>query len=179
MNYRGRIAPSPTGYLHLGHARTFWIAQERARQNGGTLIFRNEDLDAARCKAEFVSAMFEDLRWFGLQWQEGRIVRGVLGPTPKASAASFTSRPLKRCGQAVFFTPAPVRARMSSGRCKRPTRVTMNPSIPEPAAETPQLRTRKPRSIGVSGFRRSEEHTSELQSRGLTSYAVFCLKKKT
>jgi glutamyl/glutaminyl-tRNA synthetase len=69
--YRGRLAPSPTGYLHLGHARTFWTAQERARQRGGTLVLRNEDLDSARCKSEFVAAMIEDLRWFGLEWQEG------------------------------------------------------------------------------------------------------------
>jgi len=69
--YRGRIAPSPTGYLHLGHARTFWIAQERAKERGGTLILRNEDLDRDRCKPEFVSAMTEDLQWFGFQWDEG------------------------------------------------------------------------------------------------------------
>ena len=79
-HYRGRLAPSPTGYLHLGHARTFWIAQERARQNGGTLILRNEDLDPVRCKPEFVSAMFEDLRWFGFQWQEGPDCGGAFGP---------------------------------------------------------------------------------------------------
>ena len=41
--YHGRIAPSPTGYLHLGHARTFWTAYERTRAAGGTLVFRNED----------------------------------------------------------------------------------------------------------------------------------------
>ncbi|HRG55223.1 MAG TPA: glutamate--tRNA ligase family protein, partial [Lacunisphaera sp.] len=43
-NYRGRLAPSPTGLLHLGHARTFWTAQERARAAGGTLLLRNDDL---------------------------------------------------------------------------------------------------------------------------------------
>lgn len=69
--YRGRLAPSPTGYLHLGHARTFWIAQERARAHGGTLILRNEDLDRNRCRPHFVTAMIEDLKWFGFQWQEG------------------------------------------------------------------------------------------------------------
>jgi glutamyl/glutaminyl-tRNA synthetase len=69
--YRGRIAPSPTGLLHLGHARTFLIAAERARQAGGVLVFRNEDLDRERCRPEFVSAMFEDLRWLGIQWDEG------------------------------------------------------------------------------------------------------------
>ena len=70
-SYRGRLAPSPTGYLHLGHARTFLIAAERAREFGGELIFRNEDLDPDRCRPEYVSAMCEDLRWIGLQWTEG------------------------------------------------------------------------------------------------------------
>jgi glutamyl-tRNA synthetase len=65
------MAPSPTGLLHLGHARTFWIAQERARRNKGTLILRNEDIDRARCRPEFVCSMTEDLKWFGLAWQEG------------------------------------------------------------------------------------------------------------
>jgi glutamyl-tRNA synthetase len=79
-HYRGRLAPSPTGFLHLGHARTFWAAQERARASGGTLILRNEDLDHARCKPEFVAAMFEDLRWFGLEWDEGPDVGGEFTP---------------------------------------------------------------------------------------------------
>jgi glutamyl/glutaminyl-tRNA synthetase len=67
-NYRGRLAPSPTGYLHLGHARTFWIAAQRARAARGTLLLRNDDLDRARCRPEFVIAMQEDLRWLGLTW---------------------------------------------------------------------------------------------------------------
>jgi len=70
-SYRGRLAPSPTGYLHLGHARTFWVAWQRARAAHGKLIFRNEDLDYQRCKPEFVQAMYEDLHWLGLDWDEG------------------------------------------------------------------------------------------------------------
>jgi glutamyl/glutaminyl-tRNA synthetase len=70
-SYRGRLAPSPTGYLHLGHARTFWVAWQRARAAQGKLIFRNEDLDYQRCKPEFVRAMYEDLHWLGLDWDEG------------------------------------------------------------------------------------------------------------
>lgn len=69
--YRGRLAPSPTGYLHLGHASTFWIAQQRATAAGGSLILRNDDLDRARCRSEFVTAMIEDMQWFGLRWSEG------------------------------------------------------------------------------------------------------------
>src|SRR3954453_17369287 len=69
-NSRGRIAPSPTGYLHVGHAATFWRAQERARAAGGELILRVEDIDAARCQPEFREALIEDLRWFGFRWKE-------------------------------------------------------------------------------------------------------------
>ena len=80
MSYRGRIAPSPTGYLHLGHARTFLIAAERAQQAGGALVFRNEDLDSDRCRPEFVFAMYEDLRWLGLRWDEGPDCGGIAAP---------------------------------------------------------------------------------------------------
>jgi len=77
--YRGRLAPSPTGFLHLGHARTFWVAWQRARASGGKLVFRNEDLDYQRCKPEFVSAMYEDLRWLGLDWDEGPDLSSLSG----------------------------------------------------------------------------------------------------
>jgi glutamyl/glutaminyl-tRNA synthetase len=68
MNYVGRIAPSPTGLLHLGHARTFWIAQQRAHAAHGQLLLRDEDLDRQRSRLEFSSAMKEDLRWLGITW---------------------------------------------------------------------------------------------------------------
>ena len=78
--YRGRLAPSPTGFLHLGHARTFWIAQQRALAARGTLILRDEDLDRDRSQPHFRRAMMEDLRWLGLLWQEGPDVGGPFGP---------------------------------------------------------------------------------------------------
>lgn len=78
--YRGRLAPSPTGFLHLGHARTFWTAQERTRAARGILVLRNEDLDGPRCKPEFVTALYEDLRWFGFEWQEGPDCGGPFAP---------------------------------------------------------------------------------------------------
>jgi glutamyl-tRNA synthetase len=79
-NYRGRLAPSPTGYLHLGHARTFWVAQERSRDARGTLILRNDDLDRARCRPEFVSAALDDLRWLEFHWAEGPDIGGSHAP---------------------------------------------------------------------------------------------------
>ena len=71
---RGRLAPTPTGYLHVGHARTFALAAARAAS--GTLIYRTEDLDAGRCRPEFAAAAIEDLRWLGLKWTEGPDVGG-------------------------------------------------------------------------------------------------------
>jgi glutamyl-tRNA synthetase len=78
--YRGRLAPSPTGYLHIGHARTFWIAQKRAVAAGGILVLRNDDIDAVRAKMDFAEAMIEDMRWLGLRWQEGPDCGGPFGP---------------------------------------------------------------------------------------------------
>jgi glutamyl/glutaminyl-tRNA synthetase len=78
--YRGRLAPSPTGLLHLGHASTFLTAYERARDAHGTLVLRNEDLDAQRSKPEFARAMVEDLHWLGIRWQEGAGLGGRYRP---------------------------------------------------------------------------------------------------
>ena len=79
--YRGRLAPSPTGLLHLGHASTFLIADARAREtDGGTLVLRNEDLDTQRSRSEFYDAMLEDLAWLGTLWQEGPNIGGPFGP---------------------------------------------------------------------------------------------------
>jgi len=78
--YRGRLAPSPTGLLHIGHARTFWIAAQRCVEHRGTLILRNEDLDPQRSRLEFVRAMIEDLHWLGIRWSEGPDTGGGHGP---------------------------------------------------------------------------------------------------
>lgn len=101
--YRGRLAPSPTGYLHLGHARTFWIAQERARQSGGTLVLRNEDMDAKRFKLEFVAAMLEDLRWFGFAWQEGPDVGGAFAPYDQSGRMNQYRAALKTLCEGGFI----------------------------------------------------------------------------
>jgi len=104
-SYRGRLAPSPTGYLHLGHARTFWTAQERARACGGTLILRNEDLDRARCKPEFVSGMIEDLRWFGFEWQEGPDCGGPFAPYHQSERFHLYRTALEKLRAGGFVYP--------------------------------------------------------------------------
>jgi glutamyl-tRNA synthetase len=103
--YRGRLAPSPTGFLHLGHARTFWTAQQRARENGGELILRNEDLDATRFKMEFVDAMLEDLRWFGFEWSEGPDVGGKFAPYNQSERMNFYRATLEKLRAGNFIYP--------------------------------------------------------------------------
>jgi glutamyl/glutaminyl-tRNA synthetase len=85
-SYCGRLAPSPTGFLHLGHARTFWIAAERAREARGRLLLRNDDLDRERCRPEYVAAFQEDLAWLGLGWDGPMISQLDRLPRHRAAA---------------------------------------------------------------------------------------------
>ena len=63
-----RFAPSPTGFLHLGHAFSALVAWRRARSEGGVFLLRMEDIDPGRCRPEYAAAILEDLRWLGLDW---------------------------------------------------------------------------------------------------------------
>uniref|UniRef100_UPI004049FF50 tRNA glutamyl-Q(34) synthetase GluQRS n=1 Tax=Cephaloticoccus sp. TaxID=1985742 RepID=UPI004049FF50 len=74
-SYIGRLAPSPTGYLHLGHARTFYKAAARAHQAKGKLLLRVDDLDRDRCRPEYTEAALEDLAWLGLRWEEPILIQ--------------------------------------------------------------------------------------------------------
>ncbi|MFA5537939.1 MAG: tRNA glutamyl-Q(34) synthetase GluQRS, partial [Gemmobacter sp.] len=69
-DYITRFAPSPTGPLHLGHAYSALTVWERARANGGVALLRIEDIDRARSRPEWEAAIFDDLRWLGLDWPE-------------------------------------------------------------------------------------------------------------
>jgi glutamyl-tRNA synthetase len=77
---RVRFAPSPTGHLHIGNVRTALFNWLLARGNSGTFILRIEDTDAERSTVESETAIFEDLRWLGLDWDEGPEVGGPVGP---------------------------------------------------------------------------------------------------
>lgn len=103
--YRGRLAPSPTGLLHLGHARTFWTAFQRARKAGGRLILRNEDLDPQRSRPEFVEAFVEDLRWLGIAWDEGPDVGGPFAPYAQSLRRAFYLEAWKRLLHAGYLYP--------------------------------------------------------------------------
>lgn len=104
-SYRGRLAPSPTGLLHLGHARTFWTAHRRARERNGMVVLRNEDLDPARCRPEFTEAMMEDLRWLGLDWDEGPDCGGSFGPYEQSRAKALYRAAFERLRESGFLYP--------------------------------------------------------------------------
>lgn len=103
--YRGRLAPSPTGLLHVGHTRTFAIAAERSNESDGTLILRNEDLDFQRCRPEFVQAMYEDLHWLGVRWQEGPDCGGPCAPYSQSQRRDFYLETWRKLRDAGFIYP--------------------------------------------------------------------------
>jgi len=83
--YRGRLAPAPTGALHLGNARTFLIAWLRARMAGGSLLLRLEDLDHPKVKSGAARQVYQDLAWLGLDWDFGPADSNPLTPVPTSS----------------------------------------------------------------------------------------------
>lgn len=90
----GRFAPSPTGYLHLGHAFSAITAHDRARAAGGRFLLRIEDTDRTRCRPDFDDAILADLTWLGLSW-DGPVLRQSADPAPyHAAIAELAGRGL-------------------------------------------------------------------------------------
>ena len=105
MSLRGRLAPTPTGFLHVGHARTFALAAARAGAAG--LVLRIEDLDPPRCRAEFCDAAVEDLRWLGFDWTEGPDVGGPHAPYRQAERTGWHREIWSRLEAAGAIYPSP------------------------------------------------------------------------
>jgi len=93
---RVRFAPSPTGFLHMGVARTALYNWLFARHEGGTFLLRIEDTDKARSTQEFLDAVLEDLRWLGLDWDEGPEVGGPVGPYFQSERAGTYGPAIRR-----------------------------------------------------------------------------------
>jgi glutamyl-tRNA synthetase len=96
MNVRVRFAPSPTGYLHIGGARTALFNWLFARHHGGKLILRVEDTDKARNTEEAAAAIYEGLRWLELNWDEGPHAGGDFGPYFQSERTTIYERYLKK-----------------------------------------------------------------------------------
>jgi glutamyl-Q tRNA(Asp) synthetase len=94
MSIVTRFAPSPTGYLHLGHAFSALFAWRRAREAGGRFLLRLEDIDPARCRPEFAAAMQDDLAWLGLDWDGDVRIQSQHLPDYRATLNTLSARNL-------------------------------------------------------------------------------------
>lgn len=105
-----RFAPSPSGYLHLGHALAALAAHEAARAGGGRFLVRIEDIDGTRCRPEYEAAIFEDLAWLGLTWE-----RPVVRQSGRASAYALALDRLEATGllYPCFCTRTDIRAEVA------------------------------------------------------------------
>jgi glutamyl-tRNA synthetase len=103
-SYRGRIAPTPSGYLHEGHASTFKTAWRRARERDGCVIYRNDDLDKLRCSEEFSRAAMDDLQGLKINWDEGPDCGGKYGPYNQSERADkYTAFLLKLANEGFVY----------------------------------------------------------------------------
>ncbi len=89
-----RFAPSPTGFLHLGHAFAAITAFEAAQSAGGRFLLRLEDLDTARCRPDYEAAIYEDLTWLGLVWPEPVLKQSARGEVYRAALARLEAMDL-------------------------------------------------------------------------------------
>ncbi len=102
---RGRYAPSPTGDLHLGNVRTALLAWLFARKAGGAFVLRVEDLDRLRVRPGATARMLEDLRWLGLDWDEGPDCGGPCGPYLQSERQAIYEAYLARLSAADLVYP--------------------------------------------------------------------------
>lgn len=93
---RGRFAPTPSGLLHLGNAGTALLAWLQARSQGGEIVLRMEDIDVPRCKPEWADRCLQDMRWLGLDWDEGPDMGGECGPYEQSKRGNRYEEALER-----------------------------------------------------------------------------------
>ncbi len=152
---RGRYAPSPTGYLHLGNVLAAFLAWLEVRQAGGTLVLRIEDIDRERSREAYVRALCEDLAWLGLHWDEGEGKGGAYGPYTQSARYERYEAALARlaalgllypcfCTRARLQgvgAPHPGEAHVYDGRCYH---LTPEERAAEAARRSPSLRVHVP-----------------------------------
>lgn len=102
---RGRFAPTPSGELHIGNALSALLAWWQIREKGGTFILRMEDLDLPRCKPEYTEQILSDLRWLGIDWDEGPDVGGSYGPYDQSKRGDLYKKILERLKKRELIYP--------------------------------------------------------------------------
>lgn len=102
---RGRFAPTPSGLLHLGNAGTAMLAWLQVRSQDGTVVLRVEDVDTPRCKPEWAERCLQDMRWLGLDWDEGPDVGGPCGPYAQRNRGELYEAALMQLQEAGLLYP--------------------------------------------------------------------------
>jgi glutamyl-tRNA synthetase len=189
-SYIGRLAPSPTGLLHLGHAATFWAAYQRALEHDGALLLRNEDLDPQRSKQEYVDAMIEDLEWLGIGRAPPMVVQServtvYRGAFERLLASGFAYACTCSRRELVQMVAAPHEDTddepVYTGRC-RPAKGAA-PQVLEPGMNyrfrvpDGEVVTFEDRNLGAQSFTAGEDFGDFLIWRkdGLPSYQLACV----
>lgn len=166
MSYTTRFAPSPTGPLHLGHAFSAATAFDRAREKGGRFLLRIEDIDRTRCKPEWESQIYADLRWLGLAWDAPVVRQSDRIPMYRQALADLWERDLLfacTCNRRDVLAavsapqegvPTGPDGVIYPGTCRGRTR-SAGSDVPPDAALRLDIR-RAVSSLGVDGFRFTE-----------------------
>jgi glutamyl-tRNA synthetase len=141
---RGRYAPSPTGMIHIGNARTALAAWLSARSRRGGFVWRLEDLDRPRIVPGVAEAQLEDLSWLGLDWDEGPEVGGPHAPYAQSQRSALYEEALRRLAEAGRLFPC---------RLSRKDLATAA-SAPHSAEETPYPASLRPQSLEPDWFER-------------------------
>ena len=141
---RGRYAPSPTGMIHVGNARTALAAWLSVRSRGGTFVWRLEDLDRPRVVPGVAEAQLEDLAWLGLDWDEGPDIGGPHAPYAQSERSAFYEEALQRLVSAGRLFPC---------RLSRKDLAAMA-SAPHGAEEAPYPASLRPAGVEPDWFER-------------------------
>jgi len=141
---RGRYAPSPTGWIHVGNARTALAAWLSARSRGGAFVWRLEDLDLPRVVPGMAAAQIADLAWLGLDWDEGPDVGGPFAPYAQSARSAHYEEALRRLAAAGRLFPC---------RLSRRDLQTLA-SAPHGAEEAPYPSSLRPRELEPGWFER-------------------------
>ena len=160
MSVRGRFAPTPSGLLHIGNALTALLAWLQIRKSGGCFVLRMEDIDRPRSRPEWAAQILDDLRWLGIDWDEGPNVGGPYGPYTQSDRSAWYEQALRRLEQEgrlypCFCSRAQLQAVASAphgltsegppypGLCRN---LTPSERAEKAKAKTPSLRFRMPDS---------------------------------
>ena len=130
---RVRFAPSPTGYLHIGGARTALFNWLFAKKHNGKLVLRIEDTDTERLKEDSVSQILTSLKWLGLNWDEGPEVGGEVGPYYQSERREIYSKVPNSCWKKVRRIIASVLRKFWKQNARNNVRPNSRSVMPAPA----------------------------------------------